>query len=380
MEDLTSILQLINTDGVGPITFYKLIDMYGSAKEAIKNLPKRYNVFAKSTAQHEIELAKAKNIKIIAYKDNEYPDLLRELEDAPPILYAKGNIELLKHPLAVSIVGARNASINGRKTISKISYDLTNNDILVVSGMARGIDTAAHRGAMHAKDQIGPTIAVLGTGVDVIYPKENKELYKQIVSQGLIISEFPLGSEPQSANFPRRNRIVAGLAIGTLVGEASINSGSLITARLALEQGKDIFAIPGTPNDSRSSGPNKLIKEGAVLVEDANDIINIISNTNTHKIRELKCYKQENLFTNSLDKSEKNVNIPETAKTKKTANIDLIDYITVDGVDIDDLIRASNSDAALVSVELLNLELSGKIVRKVGNKVALASKSSGRKG
>lgn len=375
MEELIDFIRLINTDNIGPITFYKLIEKYGNVKEAINNLPNKYKICPRSKALQEIDLAKAKNIKIISYKDSCYPQSLLELEDAPPVLYAKGNLELLMHPVIISIVGARNASINGRKTISKIAYDLTNNDILVISGMARGIDTSAHKGAMHAKEQYGPTIAVLGTGVDVIYPKENKDLYEKIVEQGLIISEFPIGTEPQPTNFPRRNRIVAGLSIATLVGEASINSGSLITARLALEQGKDIFAIPGTPNDNRSSGANKLIKEGAVLIENIDDIMNIISVTNNHKIKNLKKYKQENLFANSLDKEEKNVNSREIVEPKKSLNMPIIDYITIDGVHVDDLVRILDSDVASVSVKLLELELNGKIERKVGNKVALVSKN-----
>lgn len=382
MEKLTDQIQLINTDGIGPITFYRLIEKFGTAAEALKNLPDKYNIFSRANAELEVKLAKQKNIHIISYKDPLYPQGLLELDDAPPILYAKGNIELLTHPVAVSIVGARNASINGRKIISKIAYDLTNNDVLVISGMARGIDTSAHKGAMHAKELCGPTIAVLGTGVDIVYPKENTAIYQQISEQGLIISEFPIGTEPQAQNFPRRNRIVAGMSIATLVGEASINSGSLITARLALEQGKDIFAIPGAPNDTRSSGPNKLIKDGAILVENSDDIINIISITNNHKIKHLKSYKQENLFANSLDNCEKNVNsrqIIEPKDRKDTSDVlSIIDYITVDGVCVDDLVRTMDSDAAAVSIKLFELEMSGKIERKVGNKVALVSKKSSK--
>lgn len=371
MDKLEEIIQLINTDGIGPVTFYKLMEKYGSVNEAVKNLPPKFSLFPINKAKQEVELAKAKNVRIITYKDKEYPENLKELADAPPVLYTKGNVELLNHSLAISIVGARNASINGRKTISKIAYDLTNSDILIISGMARGIDTSAHKGAMHAKEQRGPTIAVLGTGVDVVYPSENKAIYEQIAEQGLIISEFPLGTEPQVANFPRRNRIVSALSIGTLVGEASINSGSLITARFALEQNKDVFAIPGNPNDSRSSGPNKLIKDGAILVEDVDDIINTISITNKKQIKPLKTHRQENLFVNSLDKYEKNVNIREIEDSEKSKSNSIIEHITVDGIDKDELIRLLDLDPATVAMELLDLELSGKIEKRVGNKVAL---------
>ncbi len=370
-EEILDCLQLINSENVGPVTFYKLLELYHSAAEALQALPKHKKLkpFSRREAELELKRAEDKGIRILLYKDQDYPDNLRQMEDAPPLLYAAGNVSLLNNPLAFSIVGARNASINGRKTASRIAYDLTNNDVLIVSGMARGIDAAAHKGAMYAKEQCGPTAAVLGTGVDVPYPAENASLYEQIKRNGVIVSEFPLGTQPNAANFPRRNRIVAGLGLGTLVVEATLNSGSLITARLALEQGKDIFAIPGAPNEGRSAGPNKLIKDGANLAESADDILEILGRNNRQRVLQQRSYN-----TRVAKKSGKQPE-PTLLETdlcpQKTEKTKIIDYLNHSGVYVDEIIRASGLDAATVSLELLELELSGKIVRQPGNKVAL---------
>lgn len=369
-KEIIDRIQLINSENIGPVTFYKLLQQYQTAAKALAELPTKYKIFPRSKAETEFELAKEKGIHLLCFDDNQYPENLKELEDAPPILYVKGNPEFLNHPLSVSIVGARNATINGRKLASKIAYELTNNDVLVISGMARGIDTAAHKGAMYAKAQSAPTIAVLGTGVDVIYPNENKEIYEQIAAQGAIISEFPLGTEPQSGNFPRRNRIVSALSLGTLVVEATLHSGSLITARLAMEQGRDVFAIPGSPAESRSLGPNKLIKDGAVLAENAEDILNVLNYTNNHQIKKLKPLVQKDLFAKPLDKAKNNVDIPKQSKSDNTEK-KVLDYLTVNGVYVDEIIRDSGLDASSVSLQLLELEMDGKIERQVGNKVAL---------
>lgn len=209
-EQLLDWIQLINSGNIGPVTFYKLIDFYQSAEAALEALPKlkKYKLCSRDFAKRELDKAYAKGIRILTKLDNAYPENLQHIEDAPPVLYVWGNAALLNAPLSLSVVGARNASINGRKTASHLAYDLTNNGVLIISGMARGIDSAAHKGAMYAKKQCGETIAVLGTGVDVIYPAENAKLYDQIKEQGAVISEFPLGTEAQSSNFPRRNRIV----------------------------------------------------------------------------------------------------------------------------------------------------------------------------
>ncbi len=198
-----------------------------------------------------------------------YPNTLRRLYDPPPLLYYRGDFSLLKKD-AVAVVGARKATAYGKKVAFQLAADLATGGLVVVSGMARGIDTAAHRGALDVK---GKTIAVLGSGVDVCYPKQNKELYDIIREEGLIVSEFPPHAEPEAKHFPIRNRIISGLSLGVVVVEAAQKSGSLITADLALEQGKEVFAVPGPVTSFNSSGTNNLIKEGAVLVENAADVL-----------------------------------------------------------------------------------------------------------
>lgn len=363
--ELIKCLQLINSENVGPVTFYKLIVRYRSldnALEALPSLPK-YRLFSKAQAQREYELAQAAKIRIVTFQDLEYPQNLRQLNDAPPVLYVRGNPNLLNAPAALSVVGARNASVNGRKTASRISYDLTNNGILIVSGMARGIDSAAHKGAMYALRQKGPTLAVLGTGVDIVYPQENKNLYAQICEQGAVVSEFPLGTEPQAQNFPRRNRIISALSQGTLIVEATTHSGSLTTARLALEQGKDIFAVPGSPQDARAQGPNKLIKEGAILAESAADILECF---NPEKQKQIIEY---------VDKLQKNADYPAVDNLETdngpADNASVIDCLSREGTHVDEIIRRTGLDASAVSLALLELELGGRIERQPGNKVAL---------
>ena len=362
-------IQLINSANIGPVTFYKLLRQYGSAEAALAALPAGRRTFSRSAAQKEFELARRQNTRLLAFDDPEYPENLRAAEDAPPVIYVRGQINCLRQPLSLSIVGARNASLNGRKLASQISCELTSQGIMIVSGMARGIDTAAHKGAMFALNRSGSTVAVLGTGIDIAYPAENQKLCEQIAGQGAVISEFPLGTEPSAGNFPRRNRIVSALTDGTLVVEASLHSGSLITARLALEQGRDVFAVPGFPTDERSAGPNKLIKDGAFLVENAEDILNVLSADARRKIPRTPRPVQTDLFVKPLDKESKTADIPDTASPDRET--DILSLLTPAGVYVDELIRVSGLDSAAVSLRLLELELEGRIERQVGNKVAL---------
>ncbi len=340
-------LQLIGTEGVGPITFYKLIKQFGSAKSALENLPSKYKKIDIKLAQEQIKKAEKSGVKIISFDDSKYPQNLLQIPDAPPLLFVKGDESLLNAPNNIAIVGGRNASTNSRKLASRIAYDLSNYGVVITSGMARGIDTSAHLGAMHAKDKTAPTIAVLGTGIDVIYPPENKNLYNQIVNQGCVVSEFWFGEPANQSNFPRRNRIVAGLTTATLVAEATTNSGSLITARLANEFGRDVFAIPGSPNDARALGTNKLIKEGAILVDDVTDILN------------------------HLNLSEQTEITKSTKKTITITNSNILDYIDTTGIYVDELIRQTGLDVTNIELELMELELSGIIERQPGNKIVL---------
>lgn len=370
-KELTAFIRIINSNGVGPVNFYKLIEKYQTAENALNYIAKD-KLFSQKQAELEIEKALKQNIFILTYKDKDYPQNLKNLHDTPPLIYVKGRTDILNHPTCVAIVGARNASIASRKLASKIAFDLTNNDILIVSGMARGIDGAAHKGALYAKNKKGPTIAVLGTGVDVTYPEENKELYEQICYQGAIISEYPLGTQPQTSNFPRRNRLVAALSSSILVVEASENSGSLITARLGLEQGKDIFAVPSFPIEGKSLGTNQLIKEGAILTESAQDILDIISFSQNKQIQEFDL-SEPTLFAKTLDKAKKSDNIP--IKVKDTDLQSLIDLIGENGIDIDEIIRLSGSDTTKVMAQITELELEDIVERINTNTLVLKNKN-----
>lgn len=367
-DEILDWLQLINTENIGPKTFYKLKARFGSVAAALKNLPSKFTVPSREETEELLQNCRQKNITIIIADDKLYPKSLTYLDDAPPVLYAAGNLDLLSHHPALAVVGTRNASINGRKIASRISYDLTTKNVLIVSGMARGIDSAAHKGAMYAHEQKGPTLSVIGTGIDIVYPRENQQLHCQIAAQGLIISELPPGTTPQAANFPRRNRLVAALADGTLVVEATLHSGSLITARHTSEAGKTVFAIPGSPNDARAAGPNRLLKEGAVLVESATDIFRLLQDIKKTPSKTLRESPRQELFELTLDKSEKNADIP-IHQTEKTDIV--LSCISADGVYVDEIIRSSGLDASEVSLILLELEISGKIERQTGNKVAL---------
>ena len=366
-DELVEILQLINTDGIGPVSFYSWLRKTGSIRASLDEIAAQKEIFPRGRAELLVEKARQIGAEIITFKDSRYPQSLKELNDAPPVVYTLGRGELLNYSPAVSIVGARNSSIAGRKIASRIAYDLTQNDVLVISGMARGIDSAAHKGAMYAKDQQGPTIAVLGTGVDEIYPIENKELYTRIREQGLIISEFPFGTKAQVSNFPRRNRIISALSDATLVVEAGIHSGSLITAKLALEQGKEIFAVPGSPAENKSSGSNQLIKDGAVLTESADDILDFLALNRNYRI------KNNTQAFLPLDKAENNVNISEQKKMPTgvlKSQCPLLEMISYEGVDIDELFRSCGLSQADFFSQVLELELSGKIERQVGNRLA----------
>ena len=370
-QEIIDFIRLINTENIGPITFYKLLQKFKSVSNALKHLPQRFTPYSSSLAQRELELAHKLGIHILTFADDSYPQRLRHIDDAPPILYVKGNIECLNSPKVLAIAGARNASLPGRKLASQIAFDLTNSEVMVVSGLARGIDTSAHKGALYAKEQQGQTIAVLGTGVDVIYPKENKQTYDTIAAQGAIVSEFPLGTQPSATNFPRRNRIISGLSDGTLIIEATLHSGSLITAGFALEQGREVYAVPGSPNDARSHGPNKLIKEGATLIESAQDILETLTSHDfKHPHPKLK---QGDLFAKPLDKGTKIANIPDTQSPLLSSpeQADILQYLTPEGVGIDEIIRSSGLDSSTLSLRLLELELDGKIEYLAGNKVAL---------
>jgi DNA processing protein len=265
-----------NLIGVGPISFQKLLEKFSSLEEAWQsNLEGILNrqVIAKRTRinpEKEYEKLAKRGIKVLTIKDKTYPKLLKEIYAPPALLYIQGK---LSEP-CLGIVGSRELSPYGFKTAPKLSFELARKGLTIVSGLAKGIDTLAHQSALKAR---GKTIAVLGSGLDIIYPKDNQKLSKEIIQTGAVISEFPLGTPPKRQNFPQRNRIVSGLSRGVLIIEAGERSGSLITARQALEQNRDVFAVPGPINSLTSAGTNGLIKLGAKPVTEVNDILEELS-------------------------------------------------------------------------------------------------------
>ncbi len=276
-------LRLIRTENVGPITFMQLLRRFGTAAAALDALPelarrggrtRPIRICPRAEALREIETTAAAGARLVARGEPDYPQVLATLDDAPPVLALKGEAGLGHRP-AVAVVGARNASALGIRFARQIAAELAGRGLIVASGLARGIDRAAHEGAL-AAGTAGGTIAVLGAGIDVAYPAENAELQARIGEEGLLVAEMPTGTQPKPAHFPRRNRIIAGLALGTLVVEAALQSGSLITARLALEQGREVFAVPGSPLDPRCRGTNDLIRQGATLAEGADDVLRVL--------------------------------------------------------------------------------------------------------
>ena len=266
-------LRLARTDRIGPVAFSQLLGRYGSAVRAVEALPDLVRksgaaALPPSSEAVERELAAGDRLgaRLLVLGDADYPQMLAELDPAPPVLRTRGHAALLNRP-AVAIVGARIASAGGQRIARGLAQQLGQAGHVVVSGMARGIDGAAHEGALPTG-----TVAVLGGGVDDIYPPEHADLYARLVDQGCVVSESPIGARAQARDFPRRNRIISGLSRGVVVVEAEIRSGSLITARLAAEQGRDVFAVPGSPLDPRARGPNELLRQGAILCEGIEDI------------------------------------------------------------------------------------------------------------
>jgi DNA processing protein len=267
-------LRLARTDRVGPVAFSQLLQRFGSAARAVEALPDlvrrsgRDGYALPSVDRVEAELAAGERVRaqLILLGDADYPDLLAAVDPPPPLLWTRGDTSLLSRP-CIGVVGARIASAGGQRIARGLSQQLGEAGHVVVSGLARGIDAAAHQGALPTG-----TVAVLGGGVDDIYPADNVDLYRQIVERGCIVSESPVGARAQARDFPRRNRIISGLSRGVIVVEAEIRSGSLITARLANEQGRDVFAVPGSPLDPRSKGPNELLRQGAILCEGLEDV------------------------------------------------------------------------------------------------------------
>ena len=291
-----------------------------------------------TVVERELSLLKKLGGKIITLKDDAYPKRLREIYDPPALLYLRGELQK-EDELAISIVGSRKTSPYGRWITEKISQELARHGVTIVSGMARGIDSLGHLGAILVG---GRTIAVLGCGVDVIYPSENRSLFSRIIDHGAVLSEFPMGSPPEGGHFPKRNRIISGLSIGVVVVQASAESGSLITASYALEQGREVFAVPGNVGAEGSRGTHQLIKDGAKLVESSEDILEEI----------LPQWRREREATQKAEGPEQNLSEEEKR---------LFEFLGESPLHIDALIRESQFDPGKVSSLLLNLELKGLV-------------------
>jgi DNA processing protein len=356
-------LRLIRSENVGPITFRQLISRFRNAAAAIEALPNlarrggktRLAICSVADATAEMAAAAKLGQTMICLGEAAYPPLLAHTEDAPPVLYALGHVHLLQKP-AIAMVGARNASAAGFRFAGTLAQDLGNSGYTIVSGLARGIDTAAHQGALATG-----TIAVVAGGADIIYPKENEALYKNIAEQGVILSEMPPGTVPQASHFPRRNRIISGLAQGVVVVEATLKSGSLITARFALEQGREVFAVPGSPLDPRAAGPNSLIREGAALTSSAADVLEALAASHRPKAYE----PQLSLFDEVLAGPLSDADI-------EAAREIIRGKLSHTPVEIDELVRQSGLTVATVLVAILELEIAGELRRHPGNRATLA--------
>jgi len=366
-DNLLDVLRLIRTPNVGPITFFNLLSYYGSATKALARLPELAKrggrkqplvAFDKSAAEKEIAAAEKFGAKMILYGADEYPKLLTAISDPPPIITVLGNIHLLHSNDMVAMVGARNASANGCQFAQKLARDLGEAGIIVASGLARGIDTFVHKGALATG-----TVGVIAGGIDNIYPLENESLYAQMRETGAIISEQSFGAIPFAGAFPGRNRIIAGMSMGTVVVEASPKSGSLITARMALENNREVFAIPGSPLDPRSKGGNQLIKQGATMVENAGDILQGILHLRGKAMEEAKgsTYQQDTQ------------DMPADDSELAAARGIILEKLSYSSVAVDELIAQSGIPAAITVTILLELELAGRVRRSSGNKVALLS-------
>jgi DNA processing protein len=358
-------LRLIRSQNVGPRTFRDLINHFGGARAALDALPglarrggaAAPKICSRQDAEREIEAAGKRGIALVAMGEADYPARLAMIEDAPPLLSLRGNGAALTMPL-VAIVGSRNASAAGIKITQILTQELAQAGFAIVSGLARGIDAAAHR----TSAQSG-TVAVLAGGQDKIYPAAHESLLESLLPNGVALSEMPLGWEPRARDFPRRNRLISGLALGVVIVEAAKRSGSLITARLAAEQGREVFAVPGSPLDPRAEGTNGLIKQGATPVTEAADIISVVAPI---------MKRPQDWLSAPLPSSDGELREPDSgADPEADERARIADLLSPTPVSIDDLVRLSNSSPRAVRMVLLELEIAGRLERHGGGLVSL---------
>jgi DNA processing protein len=351
-------LRLIRSDNVGPRTFRSLLSHFGSARAALARLPdlarrggaaRSGRICSEDDARAELAAGKRLDVSLVAPGEAGYPPRLATLDDAPPLLGVRGVVEALMRPM-IAIVGSRNASGAGLKFAGKLAHDLSEAGFVIASGLARGIDQAAHRTSLN-----GGTVAMLAGGHDRIYPPEHEDLLAAILNCGAAISEMPLGHAPRARDFPRRNRLISGAALGVVVVEAAHRSGSLITARVAAEQGREVFAVPGSPLDPRAAGTNDLIKQGATLITEAADVINAV----------------EPIMERPIALREPDGNEPLDFEADASERARIIDLLSPTPISLDDLIRMTDASPSTVRVVLLELELAGRLERHGGGMVSL---------
>lgn len=354
-------LRLIRSQNVGPRTFRALINHFGGARAALDALPSLARrgggstapqIYSHEEAKREIEASRKLGVSFVAIGEADYPRRLQMIDDAPPLVAIRGRAAALAMP-QVAIVGSRNASAAGVKLTQRIAQGLVEEGFAIVSGLARGIDAAAHRCSLDTG-----TVAVLAGGQDRVYPPEHMDLLDAILSAGVALTEMPLGWEPRARDFPRRNRLISGLSLGVVIVEAAKRSGSLITARLALEQGREVFAVPGSPLDPRAEGTNSLIKQGATPVTEAADIVAVL-----RPIMGLELPARE----------------PEVEDVEMVGNVEpapderarIVALLSPTAVSMDELIRLSQSSPRIVRMVLLELEIAGRLERHGGGMVSL---------
>ena len=351
-------LRLIRSDNVGPRTFRSLVNHFGSARTALERLPdlarrggaaRPGRICSEDDARAELAASLRLGVSLIAPGEAGYPPRLAALDDAPPLLGVRGAQEVLMRPM-IAIVGSRNASGAGLKFAAHLARELGEAGFVIASGLARGVDQAAHRASI-----AGGTVAVLAGGHDRIYPPEHEDLLATMLEAGgAAISEMPLGHAPLARDFPRRNRLISGVALGVVVVEAALRSGSLITARIAAEQGREVFAVPGSPLDPRAAGTNDLIKQGATLTTEASDVINAV----------------EPIMERPIELRESD-DEPLSFEPDASDRARIIDLLGPSPILLDDLIRMAGTSPAIVRTVLLELELAGRLERHGGGLVSL---------
>jgi DNA processing protein len=354
-DDLVARIRLLRSSSIGPVTYRQLIARFGSAQAALDAIPdlarrgggKVPSLRSEADARREMERVEKLGARYLVLGHGLYPSLLAQLDDAPPLLIARGNLNLLDKA-AVAIVGARNASAAACRFARSLAHDLGREGLVVVSGLARGIDSAAHDGALESG-----TIGVIAGGIDIFYPPENEGRQRALFERGLVLAEMPPGTEPRARHFPYRNRIIAGLSRGTIVVEAAPRSGSLITARLAAEAGREVMAIPGSPIDPRAQGCNQLIRDGATLVQNAADVVEAVQPTRTRFESPVA----------SFDFDAEEVDAEAVG--------DVESLLGPSPVPVDEIIRLTGASSGAVQMALLELDLAGRVDRHAGNRVSL---------